>query len=435
MLSEDKSTVRQIALFPADAPVPTVDCDVVQVKLNELSVRHPRQWGACWLALRLWDQLELDAFWQSRLAPSRKGTRWLDILKTLVCYRLIAPGSEWRLHRQWYGHSAMADLLGTEAPVIGDDTLYRCLDRLLAHKTAMFTFLKQRWTDLFGATFEVLRYDLTSTYFECDPPAAGKRRFGYSRDKRSDCVQVVIALIVTPEGLPLAYEVLAGNTSDKTTLADFLDKIETQYGKAHRIWVMDRGIPPEAVLADMCTSATPVSYLVGTPRGRLSALEQAFLERPWENVREAVQVKLLEHDGELYILAKSADRVHKERAMRSRKLKQLWKRLKQLQRQSLSLHEFLIKLGAAKSEAGRAYTLVDIQWPDTEAEFAREGFQFTLNKTKLCRQRRRALSAPFQPHHRRSGAAVATVRATDRGRAGLQGAQERSGDTPHLPST
>lgn len=389
VLSEDTRMVRQMALFPAEAPVPALDCDVVQVKLNELSVRHPRQWGACWLALRLWDQLALDTFWQSRLAPSRKGTRWLDRLKTLVCYRLIAPGSEWRLHRQWYGHSAMADLLGTEAPVIGDDTLYRCLDRLLAHKTPMFTFLKQRWTDLFGATFEVLLYDLTSTYFECDPPAEGKRRFGYSRDKRSDCVQVVIALIVTPEGLPLAYEVLAGNTSDKTTLADFLDKIETQYGKAHRIWVMDRGIPTEAVLADMCTRATPVSYLIGTPRGRLNALEQAFLDRPWEHVREAVQVKLLEHNGELYILAKSADRVHKERAMRSRKLKRLWKRLQHLQRQALSLHEFLIKLGAAKSEAGRASTLVDIQWPDTEAEFAREGFQFTLNTTKLRRQRRR----------------------------------------------
>jgi len=240
---------------------------------------------SCWLALRLWDQLELDAFWQLHRLPSRKGTHWLDVLKTLVCYRLIAPGSEWRLHRQWYGQSAMADVLGTDTPGIGDDTLYRCLDRLLAHKTALCTFLKQRWTDLFGATFDVLRYDLTSTYFECDPPAEGKRRFGYSRDKRSDCVQVVIALIVTPEGLPLAYEVLAGNTSDKTTLADFLRKIEDQYGKAHRIWVMDRGVPTEAVLAQMRGSTTPVSYLVGTPRGRLSALERAFLDRPWEQVR------------------------------------------------------------------------------------------------------------------------------------------------------
>jgi len=152
---------------------------------------------------------------------------------------------------------------------------------------------------------------------------------------------------------------------------------------------MDRGIPTEAVLADMRVSATPVSYLVGTPRGRLSALEQAFLERPWEKVREAVEVKLIEREGELYVLAKSADRVHKERAMRQRKLKQLWKRLKHLQDQSLSLHEFLIKLGAAKSAAGHASALVDIQWPDTEAEFAREGFQFMLNTTKLRRQRRR----------------------------------------------
>ena len=155
----------------------------------------------------------------------RPGPRWLDILKILACYRLIDPGSEWRLHRHWYEHSALRDLLGSDR-AIADDTLYRCLDKLLEHKQDFFSFLRARWATLFDARFDVLLYDLTSTYFESDPPFDDKRRFGYSRDKRPDCVQVVIALIVTPEGFPLAYEVMPGNTADDTTLAAFLEKIE-----------------------------------------------------------------------------------------------------------------------------------------------------------------------------------------------------------------
>src|SRR5690349_5426054 len=160
------------------------------------------QWGACWLACHLWDQLRLDDFWLARLPTSRQGTPWLNVLKALVCYRLIDPGSEWRLHRQWLDQSAIGDLLGEDFALVGKDNLYRCLDKLLVHKADLFSFLQQRWTSLFQAEFDILLYDLTSTYFECDPPAAGKRRFGYSRDKRSDCVQVVIAMVVTPDGLP-----------------------------------------------------------------------------------------------------------------------------------------------------------------------------------------------------------------------------------------
>jgi hypothetical protein len=281
---------------------------VVHIRLSGLRLRRPRQWGACWLACQVWDQLRLDNFWLPRLPPSRQGTRWLNVPKTLVTYRLIDPGSEWRLHRLWYDQSAMADLLGADFALAQKDNLYRCLDKLPAHRTEMFSFLQQRWKSLFAAEFEVLLYDLTSTYFECDPPAVGKRRFGYSRDKRSDCVQVVIALIVTPDGLPLAYEVMAGNTADKTTLRDFIKRIETQYGKAKRTWVMDRGIPTEEVLSEMRASETPVYYLVGTPRGRLSQLEEDFLTKPWAAVRDSVQVKLVEQDGELYILARSEPR-------------------------------------------------------------------------------------------------------------------------------
>jgi hypothetical protein len=170
---------RQIALFPEDRAGPALDCDVVHVRLSGLRLRHPRQWGACWLACQLWDQLRLDDFWSVRLPASRQGTRWLNVLKAQVCYRLIDPGSEWRLHRQWFDQSAIGDLLGEDFALVGKDNLYRCLDKLLAHKTDLFSFLQQRWKSLFQAEFDILLYDLTSTYFECDPPAAGKRRFGY----------------------------------------------------------------------------------------------------------------------------------------------------------------------------------------------------------------------------------------------------------------
>jgi transposase len=237
--------------------------------------------------------------------------------------------------------------------------------------------------------FEVLLYDLTSSYFECDVPETGQRQFGYSRDKRSDCVQVVIALIVTPEGFPLAYEVMPGNTSDKTTLADFIRKIEAQYGKAQRTWVMDRGIPTEETLAQMRAAEPPVDYLVGTPKGRLSRLEKEFLKLPWEAVREAVDVKLLEQEGELYVLARSAGRVDKERSMRKRRLKKLLKRLQELQGQTLTRDQLLLKLGAAKKEAGRAYGLVDIRLPDKDQAVTPETFHFALNRRKLRIARRR----------------------------------------------
>jgi hypothetical protein len=248
---DNETQSEQIAIFPEDREAPALDCDVVQVKLSGLQLKRPRQWGGCWLTLHLWDQLQLDPFWNSKLRPSRKGTRWLNVLKTLVCYRLVDPGSEWRLHRHWYDANAMGDLLGEDFALAESHKLYRCLDKLVVHKEALFSYLQTRWHELFNARFDVLLYDLTSTYFESEPPAGGKRRHGYSRDKRPDCVQVVIGLIVTPDGFPLAYEVLPGNTSDKTTLEDFLKKIETQYGKSNRVWVMDRGIPTEESLTKM----------------------------------------------------------------------------------------------------------------------------------------------------------------------------------------
>jgi hypothetical protein len=280
---------------------------------------------------------------------------------------------------------------------------------LLSHKAELFSHLRQRWQDLFAAGFEVLLYDLTSTYFESAPPEdeKDKRRYGYSRDKRSDCVQVVIALIVTPEGFPLAYEVLPGNTADCTTLRAFLRKIEAQYGKADRIWVMDRGIPTEQVLAEMRQADPPISYLVGTPKGRLSKLEKALLVLPWQTVRDGVDVKLLPHpstsaqEQELYVLAQSRARIHKERAMRQRKLKWLWARLKQISDMDLEREELLMKLGAARSKARAAW--------------------------------RRPLSPAHQSVRKGAGPSVAVLHPAGRGRGLVQDAQGRSATTPDLP--
>jgi hypothetical protein len=374
---------RQVSLFPEDREAPELAHEVVHVCLDQLQLRRPRQWGACWLASELWRQLALDDFWSEKLRPSREGTDWLDVLKILVTYRLIDPGSEWRLHREWYHRSAMRDLLGRTGDTVELQSLYRCLDKLLDHKRDLFSFLTERWRDLFDARYEVLLYDLTSTYFECDPPEHGKRRHGYSRDKRPDCVQVVIALVITPEGFPLAYEVMTGNTSDKTTLKAFLEKIENQYGKAHRVWVMDRGIPTEDILREMRTATTPVSYLVGTQRGRLTKLEKEFLKLPWARVKDSLDVKLLPQEGELYILARSQGRRKKERAMRRRRLKKLWHRLHELQRQKLTRDELLLKLGAAKAEAGKAYRLVEVHVPSAKEPVSAETFTFSVRKERL----------------------------------------------------
>jgi len=386
VLEDGRSSARTMALFPEDRPVEIDDDEVVQIRLKDVELRRPRQWGACWLACTLYEQLGLDAFWAKRLPPSRKGTHWDLIAQALSCYRLLDPGSEWRLHRHWYETSAMADLLGAGFELVEIHKLYACLDRLLEHKRALFDHLTRRWQDLFNAKFDVLLYDLTSTYFESDPPFAedDKRKHGYSRDKRSDCVQVVIALVVTPEGFPLAYEVMAGNTADNTTLRGFLQKIEEQYGKAERIWVMDRGIPTEAVLEEMRESDPPVAYLVGTPKGRLSRYEKALTNLPWHKVRDGVEVKLLREDHEVYVLAQSQDRIHKERSMRQRQLKRLWKRLHQLKEMELTRDQLLLKLGAARSQSPSAWRLVEITVPEGDARF-----WFSLRKDRLRKVRRR----------------------------------------------
>jgi hypothetical protein len=240
VLNEATQLTEQICLFPADRQIPPDVLNGLQVKLSELTLQRPRVFGDCWLACRLWDELQLGPFWRQRLPEGKAEVPWFKVLELLTVRQLVAPGSKWHLHRRWFLSSAMDQLLDEDFAVAAKNRLYECLDRLDAHRAGLFTHLQARWKDLFGTTCDLLLYDLTSTYFEGAMEQAPKAQHGYSRDKRSDCRQVVIAVVLSPEGFPLAYEVMPGNTSDKTTLKLFLKKIQTQYGQAHRIWITCR---------------------------------------------------------------------------------------------------------------------------------------------------------------------------------------------------
>jgi hypothetical protein len=385
VFDEDRQAFREISLFPDDRTLPADAVDAVAVKLGEMQLRRPRAFGDCWLACGLWDQLQLTEFWKPRLADPHAGVAWEKVLEVLAVNRLLDPGSEFAVHRHWFLTSALDELLGVDFQAAAKDRLYRCLDRLVAHKEALFQFLQQRWRTLFDARFDILLYDLTSTYFEGLCAGIPKAKHGYSRDGRPDCRQVVIALVVTTDGLPLAYEVFSGNTTDKTTLKEFLAKIERLYGKARRVWVMDRGVPTQATLADM--RADGVAYLVGTPKSLLAKLERELLDKPWETVHTGMAVKLLEKEGELYVQAKSDDRQKKETAMRRRKLKALVHGLNHLKRragngrreavsagtspavgkgkrrQTLSRDQLLKRVAILRQEAGRVAGFLQVREP------------------------------------------------------------------------
>jgi len=383
VFDEDQQDYRTLSLFPDDREVPADVLDGIQVKLSGLELRRPRSFGACWLGCELWQQLGLDEFWQQRLPEAREGVSWEKVLQLQVINCLLDPGSDYRLHRQWYVDTAMDALLETDFAVAAKDRLYRCLDRVLPHKQELFVWLKQKWADLFHSDFEVLLYDLTSTYFEGEMEQNPKAKRGYSRDKRPDCLQLVIALVVTTDGLPLAYEVMKGNTSDRTTLPGFLKKIEDTYGKARRVWVMDRGVPSEAILKDMRDPQRQTFYLVGTPKSRINQHEKKWLDLPWQKVRDSVEVKLYEHEGELYVLAKSGGRQAKENAMRRKRLARLLRKLRAMRKSLPKRDQLLLRIGAARKEAGRAFGFVKIQMPAAHQAVTRETFSFEVDKAKL----------------------------------------------------
>jgi len=389
VFDEDKQQLTELSLFPEDRSLPEDAVDSIQVNLNGLELRRPRPFGDCWLASELWQQLGLHEFWRRCLPEGREGVSWEKVLRLLVVNRLLEPGSEFRVHRHWFVESAMDALLEEDFEVAGKDRLYRCLDRVLDHKQDLFVWLKQKWAELFHAEFEVLLYDLTSTYFEGEMEENPKAKRGYSRDSRPDCLQVVIALVVTPDGFPLAYEVMDGNTSEHKTLRPFLDHIEETYGKARRVWVMDRGIPTEATLREMREPGREMYYLVGTPKGRINKHEKKWLDLPWQKVRDSVQVKLYAHEGELYVLARSDGRQAKEMAMRRKRLARLLRKLRAMRRSLPSRDQLLLRIGAAKKEAGRAFGFIKIRLPLGTEQVTRGTFQFHVEKDKLKKAQQR----------------------------------------------
>lgn len=329
---EENGQAAQKRLFTdRDGEVPQAP-DVCAVRLSTLRVRKPRHFGDCWLGCRLFEELELDRFFAERLAEHRGPEDWAKVVELLAVNRLCAPGSELSIHERWFERTAMEFLLGCGPEVAGKDRLYRTLDKIVALKPALEGHLTSRWQDLFGATTEVLLYDLTSTYFEGAAEGVELAAHGYSRDHRSDCRQLVLALVVTPEGLPLSYELFPGNTQDATTLAAVIEQVEQRYGKQNRIWVFDRGVVNEANL--QLLNEREIGYLVGTPRHRLNDFEKELLRGSWQQVtgRPGVQVQLIEREGEIYVLARSAQRADKERAMRRRVLRGLAADMKALQK-------------------------------------------------------------------------------------------------------
>lgn len=365
VFDEDRGSPRELSLFPDDRPVPADAVNAISVVLGEMKLCRSRSFGDCWLGCLLWKELELDRFWEQKLWADRGGVPWDKVIQLLAVNRLCDPGTEFALHRRWFLQSAMDELLGWDFAVAAKDRLYRCLDRVLAHKDELCRHLVQRWKTLFDARCDILLYDLTSTYFEGSCQFIPKAKHGYSRDGRGDCRQVVIALVVTADGFPLAYEVLAGNRPDHSTLGDFLTKIESLYGKVRRVWVMDRGIPTRATLLRMRQER--IGYLVGTPRYVLKEMAGDLLDKSWQQVHEGMRVKLLEKEGELYVLAQSAERRAKENAMRRRKLKNLVHGLNRIKRgmtrRKMSRDPLLRRVAVLKKEAGRIASFVTVREP------------------------------------------------------------------------
>ena len=354
--------------------------DAIALRLSEMKLQRPRAFGDCWLGCEIWDRLGLDTFWSKRIDTDKSPVAYSKVLKLLAVNRLIKPGSEFYVHHHWFDQSAMDFLLDCDFQVAEKNRLYRCLDRILPYKDELCQYLKKQWETMFKLEYDVLLYDLTSTYFEGLCKRNPKAKFGRSKDKRSDCRQVLIALVVTPEGFPVNYEVLAGNTGEKSTLPDLMTKIEKMYGKARRVWLMDRGIPTEKSLKVLRQSG--IDYLVGTPRKLLNEFQRELLVQDWQQINESVCVKYLEKEGECYVLALSKSRMAKERAIRKRKLRDYLSGLSKLQRNYRDRDRFMKKLGVLQHEAGSCRHCVELKLPPQGKRVSKKNFSFIFNHKK-----------------------------------------------------
>lgn len=309
-----EAATSQRPLFGSDDSI-----DAVPVKLGQVRLERSRAFGAVWLGWLLWQALELDELCRKLLPPGRERVGWADVVAILVIGRLCEPSSELHVAEQWYRTTALEDLLQVAAESVYDERLYRTLDRLLPHKEAIEQHLVRRIGELFDLDYELLLYDVTSTYFEgqCADPAIARR--GYSRDHRPDCVQVNIALVVTREGMPLGYEIFPGNTVDVTTVEEIVSTMERRFGKANRVWVMDRGMMSAENIAWL--NQTGRRYVIGTPRSELKRWSKQLTDKnDWRRIREDVEVKICRgpEGRESFLLCRSAARSEKERAMHER---------------------------------------------------------------------------------------------------------------------
>jgi transposase len=329
---------HQLQLFPADTPPPPDARDVAQVLVQRVRVERLRQLGPCLVGWTLWQQLHLDHFFATRVDQVPADVPWSRVAALLAINRLCAPGSELAIEERWYPTTALDDLLHLPDGTINDSRLYRTLDRLLPHKTALERHLASRFGELFAAEFDVLLYDLTSSYVEGAAPKDPLLQRGYSRDHRGDCKQLVLALIVNVDGFPLSYETFDGDRTDVTTLETVMRMVERKYGQARRVWVFDRGIVSEANLAALRRRGG--QYLVGTPRTKLRTVERALLEGTWTQVRDEVEAQLVPMPGghETYVLCRSTARRQKELAIRRRFSTRLEAALRRLERRVATGH-------------------------------------------------------------------------------------------------
>jgi len=418
---------QQLKLFPEERAPESDDTSVVRIRMDRLSVKNLRNWGEVWLGTVLWDKLGLDDFWSKRLPPSRKGTDWLAIMKAIVLYRLTAPGSELEMHSNWMANTAVEELVGPGA-LTGRSTLYNCLDRVIwpsdewrkprgerrnSFKDELFHYLRDRWAGLFGSTCDVVLFDLTSTYFEVDGTKAldsELQRYGYSRDKRGDCLQVVVALVLTPDGFPLAYEVMPGNTNDRETQMPFIERLEAKYGRIGSLWLMDRGVPTEKTLKSMREGG--YRYLVGAPRGHLRVLGDKLESAEWQQVQDGISVKVVTQDpetvagpdgkplvkpGDTFVLTRSTARSLKETSMRIKKIRGAMRTLfamderigrgkwrkSEPSRRELTRDELLKRLAVAESKAGRAWKMISITIPKEGEKVSPESFRWHLDWDRI----------------------------------------------------
>jgi len=366
---------RQLKLFPADVAPPEDDPNVAQVLIDRVHIERTRRFGECFLALELWRRLQLDRFWEERLdcGAEEADVPWSRVAALLAINRLCDPGSELAIEQRWFPATALADLLGITEDKINDTRLYRCLDRILPHKTKLEQHLKQRYGELFAAEFDVLLYDLTSSYVEGAAAKNPMMKRGYSRDHRPDCKQLVIALIVNGEGFPLSYETFDGNCADVSSLEAVMRMVERKYGKARRVWVFDRGIVSEENLRRLRKHQG--QYLVGTPRSQLKQFERELLAEGWQQAQNDVEVKLVPTPGgaETYLLCRSAARKEKEKAIRSRFSVSMEKALAGLEKQVGSgklkdRNKIERRLGAIRARHSRVADLYHTEVVEAEGQ-------------------------------------------------------------------